>query len=542
MMNPEQCFKEGYLLFLTQGMLKKSWNRTYCQLFKASKHGIERLEVFENKDDKLKNSVMKIITLENCVKITQDVQKSNLFVCSVYTKGPIHHFASYNEADMLDWISAMQAVAFKDDFSRQTIEEDNDLYCPSGDGVFSVKLVPSDASANCGLEPGPYTLVVTPTALQLREHNSNQLLFTWPYRFIRRYGTRTGKFTFEAGRKCDSGEGEFQLEHSNQQEIFRCMSSKMNNMRQLLPALSSPPLSSNKDFENAWNMLPRSRSPLLPSPTSATSAICDLEFNCTSSSQPSVQSSLPWQLPPLHPKPITKPLCLAKPVPPAKPSKPAKPPRKSLESTHNREQGFTSGSLSLPTTPTDDYDSVVVRKEAWRTLGMEEMLHTERRTAGTENGDDYEDIDAPRDDGNAPSTMSLPEQQSCPAIWAARDLRAGVDPTDNYDKLEHFGSSSRLSTRPSGYQQFGKLQSAASMSRLEHGSLSTKLLSVEDISTEPIELCRRADDTHNGYGMVRKKSLPTETVSAPFTLNLAGPNHQLCNEQEYAIVLKQKWV
>lgn len=73
-------------------------------------------------------------------------------------------------------------------------------------GVFSVKLVPSEASTNCGLEPGPYTLVVTPTALQLREHNSNQLLFTWPYRFIRRYGTRTGKFTFEAGRKCDSGE------------------------------------------------------------------------------------------------------------------------------------------------------------------------------------------------------------------------------------------------------------------------------------------------------------------------------------------------
>lgn len=30
----------------------------------------------------------------------------------------------------------MQAVAFKDDFSRQTIEEDNDLYCPSGEGEF----------------------------------------------------------------------------------------------------------------------------------------------------------------------------------------------------------------------------------------------------------------------------------------------------------------------------------------------------------------------------------------------------------------------
>lgn len=35
---------------------------------------------------------------------------------------------------MNDWISAFQNVAFKDNISRQTIEEDNDLYCTSGDG------------------------------------------------------------------------------------------------------------------------------------------------------------------------------------------------------------------------------------------------------------------------------------------------------------------------------------------------------------------------------------------------------------------------
>ncbi|KAK3914373.1 Docking protein 2 [Frankliniella fusca] len=530
-MNSDQCFKEGHLLFQSQGMLKKSWQRKYCQLYKASKQGIERLEVFENKDDRMRTAV-KIITLENCVKITQmtqDVQKKDPYVFAVFTKVSVYHFASPTESEMADWISAMQAVAFKDDYSQQTIEEDNDLYCPSGEGVFSVKLVPSEASTNCGLDPGPYTLVVTPTALQLREHNSYDLLFTWPYRFIRRYGTRTGKFTFEAGRKCESGEGEFQLEHSNQQEIFRCMSSKMKNMRQLLPALGS----TNSEFEGALSMLPRSRSPLLPSPTSATSAMCELDFSCSSSSQTSVQS-LPRQPPPLHPKPQCKPLVLAKPIPPAKPSKPAKPPRKSLEPAHNREQAYTPGSMSLPTTPTDDYDSVVVRKEAWRTLGMEEMHHTERRTPGTQNADDYEDIDAPHDDTPTASPMPPLEQQRCPAIFSAGELR-GVDPTDNYDKLEHFGTSTRLSTRSSSYHHFGKLQSASSMSRLEHGTLS-KMLSDDDISTERIESCRRADDSHYGYGLVRKKSLPSETVSAPFTLSLARPNHQLCNEQEYAIV------
>lgn len=81
-------------------------------------------------------------------------------------------------------------------------------------------------------------------------------------------------------------------------------------------------------------MLPRSRSPLLPSPTGAGRSICELDISC-GSSQTSTRSTVP----PLLPKPITKPFSLAKPVPPpAKPSKPAKPPRKSLETTHNREQ------------------------------------------------------------------------------------------------------------------------------------------------------------------------------------------------------------
>lgn len=41
---------------------------------------------------------------------------------------------------MTDWICSLQAVAFRDNVSRQTIEEDNDLYCSSGDGKLIKKL------------------------------------------------------------------------------------------------------------------------------------------------------------------------------------------------------------------------------------------------------------------------------------------------------------------------------------------------------------------------------------------------------------------
>lgn len=52
----------------------------------------------------------------------------------VWTKTGVHHFAANSEQEMTDWICALQAVAFRDNVSRQTIEEDNDLYCSSGDG------------------------------------------------------------------------------------------------------------------------------------------------------------------------------------------------------------------------------------------------------------------------------------------------------------------------------------------------------------------------------------------------------------------------
>lgn len=55
-------------------------------MYKASKYGIERLEFFDNEEDANANvSGGRIITLENCVKITPDPQKiqPNVFVVSI---------------------------------------------------------------------------------------------------------------------------------------------------------------------------------------------------------------------------------------------------------------------------------------------------------------------------------------------------------------------------------------------------------------------------------------------------------------------------
>ncbi|KAI5741722.1 hypothetical protein M8J76_016505 [Diaphorina citri] len=293
MTDSEKPVKEGYLWLPPKSsflLVSKPWQRKFCRLYRSSKQGIERLEIFENEDDP-KNSAVPILTLENCIKICEDVQKNQAHVFVVITKTNTHHFSSNSQDDMIDWISAFQAVAFRDNASRQTIEEDNDLYCSSGDsGIFSVKLVSSEASERCGLETGPYTLTVTSSALQLHRIGDSQVLVTWPYRFIRKYGYSSGKlFTFEAGRKCSTGEGFFKFEHSHQQEIFRCISSKMRHMKKLLfseGGREGAILCGDTQFQAALAMMARSRSPLPPSPTGSTPL--DSEFSSLGSFKPLV--------------------------------------------------------------------------------------------------------------------------------------------------------------------------------------------------------------------------------------------------------------
>jgi docking protein 2 len=101
--------------------------------------------------------------------------------------------------------------------------------------VFTVQIIPTVVSNRCNLRDPNYTLVVTQSALQLRSASaSEKLLYTWPFMFIRRYGYKNGILSFDAGRKCDSGEGPFQLKTDQQKGIFQCISSTMKNWRQFI--------------------------------------------------------------------------------------------------------------------------------------------------------------------------------------------------------------------------------------------------------------------------------------------------------------------
>ncbi|CAH1102499.1 unnamed protein product [Psylliodes chrysocephalus] len=307
-MDQEEPIYQGFVLLPPVGkLIKKSWTQKYCMLFKASKFWNKRLEIYDTQDSE---EASKFISLENCIK----VHSTSLitFVVTIRSNNNAtrntYEFGTASEYDNTEWITAIKSVTFPDEVSKTTsIEKNNNTVCSFGETVFNVKLHSSTVSNRCGLESKNYALVVTQTALQLRNIMDSKVLYNWPYLYIRRYGFRNGKFAFEAGRKCKSGEGNFYLEHPNHNVIFWCLVNKIESMKSLLYGeTSSPVLDSEFQLDAALSIEATSRNP---------SNLIKLE-----QSKPFVPRK-----PELYPKPVLK-------------LKPAKPSRKCLSVTKSTSE------------------------------------------------------------------------------------------------------------------------------------------------------------------------------------------------------------
>ncbi|KAL7292191.1 hypothetical protein TKK_0014145 [Trichogramma kaykai] len=538
-MEADEPLLQGYLLLPPQGMLgqlKKTWHKKFCQIFKASKYGIQRLEIHESQEDAspLQHN-QKIITLEACVKISPSNQ---LHVFTLLTKTGVYHFGCSSEAEMSTWINAFQSVAFKDEYCNNlAVEEDNDLYCTSGEGVFTVRIAATDASRKCGLElMKNYTLIVGATEMKLMD--GSKMLYTWPYQYIRKYGYREGRFTFEAGRRCGSGEGAFCLEHEKQIEIYRCFVSNKTKMKQLLNGGENSPTVENNEmqFHAALSMEAGSRSPLPPSKN-----LIDLDIASFSS-----QNSQKTLLTPISPtEPVKPPL-------PAKP-KPIKPPRKPVFTTKLDKNPFDFEEikyrkLNSPTSPensqksivvTNDekhsYDLVEVRNDAWKTHGVDNVTHTERSERLKLTKLKNEEI-LPE---SHYETMSYPISPQGSVKSSTSSIIHNIpSPNDSpdYDRLQHFGSYNKKSK--SGYRTPNfSIMSQNSSQNLSQSSIDMNSVASNYNLVDDLNAVRLADDVHLGYGMIRKKSIPS--LASP---TVSEPKHKIINETEYAIVSKPKRV
>ncbi|XP_067936539.1 docking protein 1-like [Watersipora subatra] len=89
--------------------------------------------------------------------------------------------------------------------------ENEDVYSQTKRAhVFPIVVVENEQARRCELA-GLYELSVNSCDISIQNIEKKQVLYSWPYQYIRRYGRTSKNFQFEAGRKCASGAGLFSL-------------------------------------------------------------------------------------------------------------------------------------------------------------------------------------------------------------------------------------------------------------------------------------------------------------------------------------------
>uniref|UniRef100_A0A3B3Y559 IRS-type PTB domain-containing protein n=1 Tax=Poecilia mexicana TaxID=48701 RepID=A0A3B3Y559_9TELE len=90
---------------------------------------------------------------------------------------------------------------------------------------YKVKVLGTDAAKRCKLA-GEYVVFTDSEALELLDVNTGGVIYSWPYRLLRKFGQVEGGFCIEAGRRCDSGEGVFTFLTREGPQIYQALSTQ----------------------------------------------------------------------------------------------------------------------------------------------------------------------------------------------------------------------------------------------------------------------------------------------------------------------------
>ncbi|PIO15564.1 hypothetical protein AB205_0063950 [Aquarana catesbeiana] len=110
----------------------------------------------------------------------------------------------------------------------------------------------TEAAERCGLR-GAYILRAESDCLILKSPETKESLYSWPYKLLRRYGRDKVMFSFEAGRRCASGAGNFTFETSQGHEIFQKVESSIRAQQGSENRLSGPTLETEAPPENMYH-------------------------------------------------------------------------------------------------------------------------------------------------------------------------------------------------------------------------------------------------------------------------------------------------
>ncbi|KAF5890135.1 docking protein 3-like, partial [Clarias magur] len=262
--------KKG-MLYQQQQRFGKKWKKIWAEAVADSTQSVSRLEIYEFSKSSMKESKKraegkKVIVMRDCIKIREKEDEGCPKECKTFlleTADKTHMFASPT-LDVHSWISELCKLAFplnqtecrsqKQEYQPVDMQE-NILYATT-ESVrdFQVVTVATEAAARCKLY-GDYILTPKHDSLLLKDSKTKQVLFTWPYRYVRKFGQDMLTFNFEAGRRCDSGEGYFEFATSQSEHLFTIIGDSLKKLPK-----GDAPATKLKDEESA----PNPQKPLTP--------------------------------------------------------------------------------------------------------------------------------------------------------------------------------------------------------------------------------------------------------------------------------------
>ncbi|KAG8441106.1 hypothetical protein GDO86_006738 [Hymenochirus boettgeri] len=235
--------KQGALHMQHQQRFGKKWKKVWGVLHEGSCSGLARLEIFEGSqppDSGRKSECWRLLQLSECVSVSErsgeTCPKDTRSFC-IETTQRVYLLAS-ETSEQPGWVRALCSLAFPRDrvpLERQLSHtaksglqlQENSLYSTTRESGFVVRVRQTEASIRCGLT-GLYTLLTENNCLSLRDRQTGTQLFNWPYPYLRRFGRDKSMFSFEAGRRCTSGEGSFEFETPLGGQIFQAIESAIN--------------------------------------------------------------------------------------------------------------------------------------------------------------------------------------------------------------------------------------------------------------------------------------------------------------------------
>lgn len=269
----DKPLKEGQL-HIKQNKFGKKWKRCYMLLYPDSQFGVARLEIYDWKDGTLAGEKIqarraadrKVVRLAECIHVapapTENGHKENMAAFLIETSEKTM-LLSAERVQCDEWVQRLSELAF-----LGKVNGSQDKGSEASDGVTSLEMAVNsiyfsreevseywvtaqrtEAAERCSLH-GTYLLRAEADCLILKDPSTKEALYSWPYKLLRRYGRDKVMFSFEAGRRCQSGPGNFTFETSQGHEIFQKVESSIRAQQGSENRLSCPTLDTDTPSDN----------------------------------------------------------------------------------------------------------------------------------------------------------------------------------------------------------------------------------------------------------------------------------------------------